>query len=227
MENTIPLRKTFALSNEDNLSIFNEKIIPLEFENLIAASSPSVHFIGAQPGAGKSALQASIRDEILKTNTPRSVASIIGDDLRSYHPNYLSLMKTEDKFAAFYTDYDTGKWVELAINFVLTIKPNVIIEGTLRNPETTLQTSTAFETILRLTNEGKVPAVFAPLGPKPISAAMCLIASQIQHFPVYYAQPKSYAVDYSSGSGKTYAYWIKHDGINLYELKAGVKSSGV
>lgn len=81
-----------------------------------------------------------------------------------------------------------------------------------------LDTSTAFDTLLRLTGDGQFPATLAPLGPKPISVAMALLASQKPHFPVYYAQPKTYALNYSIGCGLIYAYWIKNGGDNLYAL---------
>jgi hypothetical protein len=81
-----------------------------------------------------------------------------------------------------------------------------------------LDTSTAFESLLRLTSRGNSPAALAPLGPKPISVAMCLLAAQTDRHPVYYAQPKSYANDYSTGFEKTFSYWVKHEGDNLYEL---------
>lgn len=79
-----------------------------------------------------------------------------------------------------------------------------------------LDTSTAFEKLFTLTRNAQTPATLAPLGPKPLSAAMCILASQSDHYPVYYAQPRTYALDYSTGYEVTYAYWIKHDGINLY-----------
>jgi len=79
-----------------------------------------------------------------------------------------------------------------------------------------LDTSTAFEKLLTLTRNAEDPATLAPLGPKPHSAAMCILATQSDRFPVYYAQPKTYALNYSEGYEATYAYWIKHDGINLY-----------
>lgn len=81
-----------------------------------------------------------------------------------------------------------------------------------------LDASTAFETLLGLTQQGSRAAALAPLGPKPISLAFCLLASQSEKHPVYYAQPKAYAVNYSEGHEKTYAYWIKHGGENLYQL---------
>jgi hypothetical protein len=79
-------------------------------------------------------------------------------------------------------------------------------------------TSTCFDKLLSLTRNAKTPATLAPLGPKPLSVAMCLLALQADHYPIYYAQPKTYALDYSSGFKITYAYWIKHDGTNLYAL---------
>jgi hypothetical protein len=81
-----------------------------------------------------------------------------------------------------------------------------------------LDGSAAFDRLLSLTKAGKKPAALAPLGPKPTSMAMCLLAAQTNSHPVFYAQPKTYAVNYSIGYDKTYAYWIKHDGVNLYGL---------
>ena len=81
-----------------------------------------------------------------------------------------------------------------------------------------LDTSTAFERLRSLTDSGTRHAALAPLGPKPISVAMCLLAAQTDLHPVYYAQPRTYALNYSSGSETTFAYWIKHRGENLYSL---------
>ena len=81
-----------------------------------------------------------------------------------------------------------------------------------------LDTSTAFEKLLSLTQNGALPATLGPLGPKPLSVAMCLLAAQTGRHPVYYAQPKTYALDYSTGCEATYAYWIKPEGVNLYSL---------
>lgn len=86
----------------------------------------------------------------------------------------------------------------------------------------------AFELILSLLPQDTNLVSFAPFGPKPISAAMCLYATMTGS-PVYYAQPKIYLPNYSIGIGKIgglpkiYAYWIKHDGKNLYDLPDGRK----
>jgi hypothetical protein len=83
--------------------------------------------------------------------------------------------------------------------------------------------SEAFELIISLLPPDTNLVSFAPFGPKPISAAMCLY-STLSGSPVYYAQPKVYRPDYSQGVAKVngadhiLAYWIKHDGQSLFDL---------
>ena len=82
--------------------------------------------------------------------------------------------------------------------------------------------SAAFDRICSLGRNAEAVA-FAPFGPKPISAAMCLYAEQCDS-AVHYPQPHGYHPDYSSGvatvNGKPFvnAYWIKHGGENLYTI---------
>lgn len=82
--------------------------------------------------------------------------------------------------------------------------------------------SAAFDRIRSLGRDADVLA-FAPFGPKPTSAAMCLYADQCDS-AVYYPQPQGYHPDYSKGvahlNGKPVvnAYWIKHQGNNLYSI---------
>ena len=86
--------------------------------------------------------------------------------------------------------------------------------------------SEAFELILSLAPRDTNLVSFAPFGPKPISAAMCLYAS-LTGSPVYYAQPKIYRPDYSLGVGRIdgvdaiYAYWIKHRNQKFFQLPSG------
>lgn len=80
--------------------------------------------------------------------------------------------------------------------------------------------SGAFDLICRIANGN--PLSLAPFGPKPISAAMCIFAT-LTDSPVYYAQPKWYNPDYTtgpdtndSGEPKVSGHWIKHRGKLLY-----------
>jgi len=86
-----------------------------------------------------------------------------------------------------------------------------------------LDLSEAFDLILSLMPVDSNLVSFAPFGPKPISAAMCLYAT-LTGSPVYYAQPKIYRPDYSigvctkAGQQQITGYWIKHEGANLFTL---------
>jgi hypothetical protein len=86
-----------------------------------------------------------------------------------------------------------------------------------------------FDTIGTLTDFGERFAILAPFGPKPISLAMALYASQVnihhEHCSVSYTQPTVYNPDYSSGVkmvGGTpliNSYAVRIRGHNLYDLK--------
>jgi hypothetical protein len=83
--------------------------------------------------------------------------------------------------------------------------------------------SDTFDHIVGFTDHATLPSVFAPYGPKPMSLAMCLYASQTK-CPVFYTQPAIYHPEYSSGIRRTngeaisFAYCIKLDGANLYSV---------
>jgi hypothetical protein len=87
----------------------------------------------------------------------------------------------------------------------------------------TLDMSAAFDRICSLSGTHSKQLAFAPLGPKPTSAAMCLYAIQ-RDSSMHYPQPTIYHPEYSKGirnddpSCAVNAYWIKHDGEFLYQL---------
>jgi hypothetical protein len=132
--------KSFRLSSEESQRIFQASIVPTEFPEIITQESPTVVFIGGQPGAGKTGLQAAVES----LNNLPSLIKINGDDFRPYHPDSKLLMLEDDTRAAFYTDVDVGKWVEMAIEYVKGGRPNALIEGTLRNPGVTISSAESF-----------------------------------------------------------------------------------
>ncbi len=87
----------------------------------------------------------------------------------------------------------------------------------------TLDMSGAFDRIRQIAGKPERPLAFAPFGPKPTSAAMCLYAMQ-KDSSVHYAQPTVYHPEYSRGiqdnnsAAAVSAYWIKHESENLYEV---------
>jgi len=70
-------------------------------------------------------------------------------------------------------------------------------------------------------NEKKEPT-FMPYGPKPVSLAFAILATQL-HFPVGYTQPMYYNPLYSSGADKTMSYLLKESGKELYKLPQNLK----
>lgn len=89
----------------------------------------------------------------------------------------------------------------------------------------TLDLSAAFDRICSLVNDPSKSLAFAPFGPKPTAAAMCLYALQRENVStVLYPQPTVYHPDYSKGvrngnpATAVSAYWIKHEGEFLYGI---------
>jgi hypothetical protein len=88
-----------------------------------------------------------------------------------------------------------------------------------------------FDALSDMTNGGALSTVLAPYGPKPMSLAMCLFSLAVAKAnkslaPVYYAQPRRYAIDYSAGiridalgDADVKAYVVKLAGRSLYELQ--------
>lgn len=132
------------LSKEQSSNIFKQILLPeiLRKAKAMQVQRPEVVMLGGQPGAGKSGLQTDVTSEMKQKN---GAIEIIGDDLRPYHPNYARLMLKDSQSAAFYTDLDTGRWVEMLIEEAQKQKLNVILEGTMRQPEVVANTAKSFK----------------------------------------------------------------------------------
>lgn len=126
------------LSPDEHKRIFDEEIKPVLFAKASSVEKPAAIIFGGQPGAGKSAAVSAAEQELA---TRGGHVSIIGDDLRPYHPKYGELMQEDDKTAAFYTDKDSGRWVEMAIEHAKQTRANIVIEGTMRNPDVVRKTT--------------------------------------------------------------------------------------
>jgi hypothetical protein len=120
----------YRLSETQHQAIFEQKIKPALFAGMKPSSQPVAVIFGGQPGAGKS---AAVDAAMLELAPRGGAVQIIGDDLREFHPGYARLMKRDDKTAAFYTDRDTGLWVEKTIAEARVQRCNVVIEGTMRD----------------------------------------------------------------------------------------------
>jgi len=85
----------------------------------------------------------------------------------------------------------------------------------------TFDMSEAFDRICSIAGNPLKTLAFAPFGPKPTSAAMCLYALQ-RDSSVHYPQPTVYHPEYTRGirnndpATAVSAYWIRHEGEFLY-----------
>ena len=130
--------KQYCLFEEQHDLIFHQEIKPTLFKKVKPSDNPVAIIFGGQPGAGKSKALTSALSQFVAENKP---ALIIGDELRIYHPEYEVLLVRDDKTAAFYTDQDTGRWIEKAITHAKALRCNVVIEGTMRVPEKVAETA--------------------------------------------------------------------------------------
>lgn len=77
------------LSLERIHGIFHAVIEP-NFSIYTPSTNPVTVFLGAQPGAGKTNAQSIITGMY----SSGSLMPIVGDDFRSYHPDYEALLET-------------------------------------------------------------------------------------------------------------------------------------
>lgn len=86
-----------------------------------------------------------------------------------------------------------------------------------------------FDALCTFTDDGRRTSALAPFGPKTVSLAMCLFAIAADRarrgaVPVYYTQPRRYAIDYTTGIKEVKgvpdikAYCVRHSGRDLYNI---------
>lgn len=131
----------YRLPADEHARIFRTFIVPHVFESARPVDQPVAILFGGQPGAGKSRTIDHVLDEFADRG---GAVQIIGDDLRTFHPAYAALLDKDDKTAAFYTDRDSGKWIEMCIAHARQLRVNVVIEGTMRNSDVVASTAADF-----------------------------------------------------------------------------------
>jgi len=136
-------RLEHKLSEALNERLFREKVVPFlldEARKKGLTPHPSEHptmvMVGGQPGAGKSKSMGAVESEFRGRG---GVLTIAADDLRDFHPKNTLLMLANDRTAADYTHADASRWAEKAEAYARAHRYNVLLEGTLKTPESTLQ----------------------------------------------------------------------------------------
>ncbi|WP_296193787.1 zeta toxin family protein [uncultured Microbacterium sp.] len=122
-------------------SEFYSIVLPELFRAATPNATPVWIGIGGQPGAGKTAG----RQTALRLAGAANVVPIIGDDLRTFHPDYSRLMREAPLEMPERTQEASGAWVELALEHAARERINTLVEGTFRRPEVTLATAQRFK----------------------------------------------------------------------------------
>lgn len=126
------------LSAAELREIFDRDIAPTLTAGGAAELHPSVVFIGAQPGAGKSRAIADVHSD-----RPTAVP-VIGDDFRAFHPDYRDLMRSDPLAMPHVTAQASGAWVGMAADHLRAVRRGVILETTMRQLPVVEATAAAF-----------------------------------------------------------------------------------
>lgn len=101
------------------------------------SEAPTLILLGGQPGSGKSRASARLVAE-------HNIASLSGDDLRIFHPDYHRLIDTNPENAGPTLADATRVWVRAAIQDALDNKRSLLLEGSFGDPDVTLSTAGRF-----------------------------------------------------------------------------------
>lgn len=117
--------------------IYRETIAPKLFAGVTNAKQPVAYILGGQPSSGKSALI-----DLLRSQHPgEGVVEINGDRFRKYHPDFERLSDTLPRLMPRITQPRVNAWIERAMADGVDRRHNMVIEGTMRNPDVPLRTA--------------------------------------------------------------------------------------
>lgn len=121
-----------------------EAIYRLHREALLAGytseKTPKAILLGGQPSSGKGALAERVKEQY----PSRKFLSVNGDLFRRFHPNFNRLQKDPSTFSER-TQSFSNFFTESLIQEAITNKYSIIVEGTMRTPDTTINTAKAFK----------------------------------------------------------------------------------
>ena len=122
-----------------------EKIYSREKDNLLINLSkdnnPLAVLLGGQSASGKGA----IVDFVINEHPDKSFLIVNGDNYRIYHPQYKELIKNDILNFSEKTQAFSNVFTENLINDAIANKYNIIIEGTMRNADTSINTANLFK----------------------------------------------------------------------------------
>lgn len=125
--------KPGQLSEARNERIFRTEILPDYLPDDIGnAERPTLIVLGGQPGSGKTAVLTAVHAELEQSDP---VIRIVGDDLRSYHPDYITAQTTDPMGASRLTRSDADIWSEKLLTAATERGVDVVFETTMQGPD--------------------------------------------------------------------------------------------
>lgn len=109
-----------------------EKAQRAEFANAAPTDHPKAILLGGQPGSGKSGLASAALREF---SGHGGAVLIDADRMRERNPEYRDLLKFDPQNAADRTHAIAGAWAIRMTAEAIASKRNVVVDGTMRNPE--------------------------------------------------------------------------------------------
>jgi len=121
------------LSLAKNESIFRNDIVQDYLPDAMkSAERPHLILIGGQTGAGQTAVLIASHAQLEQSG---STIRIVGDDLRSYHPQFPAFQRQDPETASQFTQGDAGRWTEKLLAAAVARQVNIVFETTMRTPE--------------------------------------------------------------------------------------------
>ncbi len=118
------------LSAQESQRRFHERIVPRYLAHGVPQERPVLVIVAGQPGAGKSAVENRVHADL-----GGGTVTIDADDLRPTHPDYVPLALENDRTAAPATHADASRWVEMAKDYCISNRFNVVYSTTMRGAE--------------------------------------------------------------------------------------------
>lgn len=94
--------------------------------------------VGAQPGAGKTRTVGRAQKDF------RGAISVMGDDLRVFHPDYVSVMREDPLRMPEVTAQAAGAWARMSSDYLRERQASVVFETTFRQPDAVVATAREF-----------------------------------------------------------------------------------
>ncbi len=121
--------KPDVLEKKEHARIFETIIAPHYLAKLKPQRDPRAIFLAGQPGAGKGGMGQNAKQQL------GDCVIVDLDELRPFHPRYAEYQLSDPDNAASMVHPDASAWAKELIKKAIESRLNIIVDGTLANPE--------------------------------------------------------------------------------------------